>query len=268
MGLTILKDVPYGTHERQKVDIFIPENIKNKTGLILFIHGGGWVSGDKAVHHPDAEFFTELGYICATTNYRYVSENIHLDCEFEDITKALETIKDKCAEHDLNVTKLLLSGGSAGAHLALLYAYTKHNSSPILPVATCCYCPPSDCTRKDFLMGISGEFEDWKYDVLSKVCGVEINKKNLESESSQKALAKISPINYVKKSCIPTAIFYGKVDTLIPPKHITDFAKKLKEANIKHDLVLYENSDHALNKDPESSIKSREIIKAYAEMYF
>ncbi len=264
----IIKDIPYGDHERQKVDIFIPDNVRSETGLILFIHGGGWTSGDKTVHHPDADFFAQRGYICASMNYRYINDELNINHELDDITSAIAAVKKKCLESGFDIDKLILSGGSAGAHLALLYAYTKNHLSPVKPVAACCYCPPSDCTRKDFLIGIKGEFESWKYEILSKACGVTITKETLDDEDVQQALAKISPINYINERCIPTAIFYGKVDELIPMNHIIDFIGKLKEAGIKHDTVLYENSGHALDKDPEAASEAKEVISAYAEEYF
>ena len=71
----MLKDIPYGNHERHKIDIFFPQEAVCNSGVIFYIHGGGWTSADKSVHHPDCEHFCNLGYICATMNYRYVDEN-------------------------------------------------------------------------------------------------------------------------------------------------------------------------------------------------
>ena len=266
--MTVLNDVPYGNHERHRVDIYIPEKAESESGLILFIHGGGWTSGDKSVHTPDAEHFANLGYISATMNYRYVSKDVHIEHELDDVSAALDAIRKKCTEYGFNISKLILSGGSAGAHLALLYAYIKGNDSPVHPVAICAYCPPSDCTKEDFLLGIKGEFEGWKYEILSMVCNAEITKATFLNEDSQKALQKISPISYVDERCIPTAIFYGKEDELIPVGHIAEFEQKLTNAGIRHDMVLFENSGHALNKDPEASVQAKRVIQQYAEMYF
>ena len=264
----VLSDIPYGNHERQKLDILIPENAKCKSGVILFIHGGGWVEGDKSVHIEDARHFSDLGYISATMNYRYVSENTSVFDELDDITQALKAIKNECKKHGFNLKKLLLSGGSAGAHLALLYAYTRKKESPILPVAVCPYCPPVDCSAPDFLLGISGEFEDWKYSVLSKCCGIEINKATLLEPEQQSALKKISPQEYVSETCVPTAIFHGGLDEFIPFSHIEKFISILNKNGVKNDLLIYENSGHALDNDPDKSIQALGIIKKYAEMYF
>ena len=266
-NFTILKDIPYGNHERQKFDIFMPENPKCTSGVILFIHGGGWIQGDKAGHHHDNDFFVKAGYITATMNYRYVDENTSVYDELDDITKALKSIKSECKKHGYNIKKLLLSGGSAGAHLALLYAYTKKEQAPLTPVAACVYCPPVNCSKHDFLIGISGEFENWKYGVISKCCGLEINRKNLLEPKQQKALKKISPQEYISKTSVPTAIFHGRLDELIPFSHIEKFINTLNEKGVKNDLLIYENSGHALDKDPETAEQTRIVIQDYAEMF-
>ena len=268
MKTIIFNDVTYGDHERQRVDIFIPEKVKNVSGLILFIHGGGWVDGDKTVHHPDAQFFCNLGYVVASMNYRYVSENINIFDELDDITSALKAVKNKCFSHGLKPRRLILSGGSAGAHLSLMYAYTRQNEAPVTPVAVCAYCPGVNCAKPDFLLGISGEFEDWKYGVLSKACGTAVTKSDLLNIQQQTALLKISPEKYVSSDCVPTAVFHGRHDELVPLEQIKCFMDLLDSTGVKNDFLLYENSNHALDKDPETALQAKNIIKSYAEMYF
>lgn len=264
----VLNDISYGSHERHKLDILIPEKPKCTSGVILFIHGGGWVQGDKIGHIDDARHFCDLGYISATMNYRFVDENTTVYDELNDITGALKAIKIECSKCGFNIEKSILSGGSAGSHLALLYAYTKSDQSPVTPVAACVYCPPVDCAKTDFLLGLSGEFEDWKYGVLSKCCGLEINKENLLEPQQQEALKKMSPQEYISEYCIPTAIFHGRLDELIPFSHIEKFISTLNEKGIKNDWLIYENSNHALDKNPEIATQTKNIIKSYAEMYF
>lgn len=264
----LYSDISYGSHVRQKVDIFIPQKVKSDSGIILFIHGGGWTQGDKTAHHEDARFFCNLGYISASMNYRYVSENINVFDELDDITSALNTIKAKCAKSGFDIRKSILSGGSAGAHLALLYAYTRKAESVVTPVAVCAYCPPVNCAKPDFLLGISGEFEDWKFEVLSKCCGAAITKNDLLNIRQQTELRRISPEFYVSADCVPTAVFCAKHDELVPLDHIEGFMALLDNAGVKNSFLLYENSGHAMDKDPETAFKAKEIIANYAEIYF
>ena len=263
----ILKDVCYGDHDRHKYDIYIPQNPESVSGAILYIHGGGWHSGDKSDHRYDCEYFSNLGYISASMNYRFVSEELSVSDELEDINSALKSIKLKCSEFGFDLNKAVLAGGSAGAHLSLMYAYTKISEAPVKPVAVCAYCPPVDCSESDFLMGISGEFESWKYGIMSKCAGCKIEKETLYNEEQQAALKSISPINYVSKNCVPTAVFHGRKDDLIPVRHIEMFLSKLKSAGVKNDYLQFVNSGHNLNADPDTHDTARKIISEYLSLY-
>ena len=267
-GFSFLEDIAYGEADRHRLDMFIPDKVKAPSGIILFIHGGGWVEGDKSVHRPDAEYFCKKGYAAASINYRYVSDEIHVDDVIEDVTAALKKIKSVCRDYGMNAEKMIISGGSAGAHLSLLYAYTKSSVSPLTPVAACVYCPAVNCYADDFLLGISGEFEEWKYEVLSKCCGVKITKDSFLNELQQKALKKISPNAYVSSESVPTAVFAGKKDALVPFLHIENFLSQLDEMNIKNDLVVYEKSGHALDEDSDAAQQAKNIIEEYARLYF
>ena len=267
-SFSVLKDIPYGEHERHTFDLFIPEKAENKSGVILLIHGGGWSNGDKSDYKNEAEFYASSGYICVSINYRFVSENINVFHELDDITSALSAIKEKCEEYGFNIKNTILIGASAGAHLSLLYAYTRKCEAPIIPVAVGAFCPPVNCWVENFLMGIKGEFEDWKYGVLSKCCGVKITKDTLLNESQQNALKKMSPQIYVSKECVPTAVFQGVFDDLVPFEHSELFIDSLTKAGVRNDFLVYENSGHALDKDPDKTDESRKIVLSYAEMYF
>ena len=260
-------DIAYGSHERQKVDIFIPPNPKSDSGLILFIHGGGWHDGDKKMHHHDCRHFYGLGYICAAMNYRFVTEELSVFDELDDITYALKKVKEKCAENGYNISRLILSGKSAGGHLSLMYAYKNKHKAPITPVAACVHCPPVNCAGNDFLFSISGEFEDWKYELLSKCCGYKLTKDTFLNKDEQAALRRISPEEYVSEECVPTAIFHGRHDDLVPIDHTFKLIDSLNKLKIKNDLIVYENSGHVLDQDPEAAEKANNIMKSYCETY-
>ena len=265
--ITFLQDVSYGPHERNVVDIFIPDVVKNSRGLILFIHGGGWSNGDKTSHHNDARYFSNLGYITASMNYRFVSTDIDVFDELDDVTSALAKLKSVCGDYGYDLENVILSGVSAGAHLSLMYSYTRLSEAPLMPVATCPYCPPVDCAAPDFLIGLSGEFEDWKYEVLSLCCGCTVTKATLLDVPQQEALKRMSPVSYLKPDCVPTAIFYGGHDELIPIRQTENFIDMMREYGVPGDVVFYENSNHALDKDPDASQQAWDVIEKYAEMY-
>lgn len=266
--IIVLNDLAYGEHERQRMDVYIPSKAKSKSGVILFIHGGGWSQGDKSVHAADARYRCECGYLSVSMNYRYVSETVDVFDELDDVTSALNAAADVCRQYGFCLEKLFLSGGSAGAHLSLLYALTRQATAPVKPVGVFAYCPPIDCSAPDFLLGISGEFEDWKYEVLSKCCGVTLTKQNSDTQPSKQALLKISPITYVDDLSFPVAIGHGKKDELVPFGQSISFLRELEKRGLDHDLTVYENSGHALDKDPDADLRAKEVMAQYLEKVF
>ncbi len=263
----MLENVAYGSHERHKIDIYIPESVTAPKGFMLFVHGGGWHDGDKDKHFGDCEYFSSLGYLCGTMNYRFVSDELTIFDELDDISEALKTAKRVCGEYGYNIEGVLLSGVSAGAHLSLMYAYSRVDSAPIKPVAACVYCPPPNCAKPDFLIGIAGRFVEWKHDILSKCCGYRITKENLLSEKSQAALLKISPENYLCADCVPTAVFAGMADELIPFEHTKVLMDKLTALGVKNDLLAYENVIHSIEKNSVAVAEARAMTVKYAQNY-
>ena len=77
--------------------------------------------------------------------------------ELDDIDMCLAKVKSKAAEKGIKLNGVLLMGGSAGAHLSMLYAYARKETAPLPPVAVCAYCPPVDCSKADFLKTLSVE---------------------------------------------------------------------------------------------------------------
>lgn len=259
------KDISYGAHERNILDLAIPESAGRNDGMILIIHGGGWNSCDKSAHDKDVEFWSSLGFITATMNYRYVSAEIHIPDLLDDITKALGFIKEKCAENGHNVEKAMLMGGSAGAHLCMMYAFTRFEEAPIKPALIMDNCGPVDFTKPDFLIGINGQFEDYKYGVISDCVGRKITKENIVSEESRKALLEYSPICFVNENTVPIILGHGKLDDIVPFNQCEQLIEKLNSFGIENELIIYENSGHALDKDPDSVEKANEICRKYAE---
>ncbi len=88
-------------NERQKYDLVFPKNVKGKIGLVLCIHGGGWVQSSKDEYTKSLfKLSEEYSLAAACINYRYVSESVTFNDVCDDITSALESIK-------LNILQIL-----------------------------------------------------------------------------------------------------------------------------------------------------------------
>lgn len=264
----IFENISYGKHERHIADLFIPEDVKYRNGMIFIIHGGGWNSCDKSAHRKDLEYWYDSGYICAAINYRYISETIHIPDLLDDITSALKFLKEKCAENGFFIENVIMSGGSAGAHLCLMYGFTRLNEAPISPVAIMNYCGPVDFTQPDFMKGINGEFDDWKYGTLSHCIGATVTKDNVQTEEIKKKMLPVSPITYAEKNTIPIIFGHGKKDVIVPYNQAVMLAEILKKNKVDYDFITFENSGHELDKDADALKETKEVVRKYAEKFF
>lgn len=127
-------NVPYGTHERQVLDFWKAESAK-PTPLLFFIHGGGWMAGDKA-RVGGLEKYLAAGISVVSINYRYVSQahaagiKPPVKAPLEDAARALQFVRSKAAEWNIDKTRIAASGGSAGACSSLWLSFHDDMADP------------------------------------------------------------------------------------------------------------------------------------------
>ncbi len=117
----ILANIHYGDHERQVLDLWIaPAAEKAPTPLVIFIHGGGFVSSDKSIITPEMLLgLLGQGYSVAAINYRYCGPGVPLPGPMLDAGRALQFLRANAAKLRLDPKRVALCGGSAGAGIAL-----------------------------------------------------------------------------------------------------------------------------------------------------
>ncbi|MGE0757822.1 MAG: alpha/beta hydrolase [Pirellulaceae bacterium] len=125
-------NVPYGTHPRQVLD-FYPAESEKPTPVVLYIHGGGWRNGDKKTN-PQA--FLDRGISVVAINYRYVQNGVEDKVEppvkapLGDASRALQFVRSKAAEWNLDKRRIGATGGSAGACTSLWLAFHDDMADP------------------------------------------------------------------------------------------------------------------------------------------
>lgn len=267
MKSEIMKNTAYGSHERHLVDIMLPENASKEAGLVFCIHGGGWIMGDKSLYDNELRFWSGRGFAAASMNYRYVSDNISISDELDDITAALGKVKSICAENGITVSKALLTGVSAGAHLSLLYGYSRAAEAPVKPACIVSYCGPTDLSAYNFLHSELFEKYEQSVELFSDCCGKKFTENTFFDEDTQEKLRAVSPLYYTATDSVPAVIAHGMKDAIVPFTQAEALTKKLSELGAKYDFVIYPNSDHGLNSDPDCASKTRELFIEYAEKY-
>lgn len=116
------RELSFGSHPLQRLD-FYSSAVPGPRPLILFVHGGAWVGGDKSDSTGSAKIrhYTQAGYQLASVNYRLLPE-VDIEHQADDVAASLAALLDRSAELGIDTRRVVLMGHSAGAHLAALVA--------------------------------------------------------------------------------------------------------------------------------------------------
>lgn len=225
-----LLNVSYSTHVRNSLDIYLPAQRDLNTPVVLLIHGGSWLGGDKSAFTDLAKYWRDKGYAAATMNYRYTNtpeNNIH-PAQVNDIAKAIEFVVSKSGDWKISSNKFALQGASAGAHLALLYTYKYDTNNKVKTVIS--MAGPTDLTATGGVGPAQAQVVQW-------LIGTAF-------QANPSAYAEASPITHVTAASKPTLLFHGKLDQVVPYQQSVDLKNRLAQFGTIHKLVSYEDTGH------------------------
>jgi hypothetical protein len=122
-------DVRYGPHDRNVLDLYLAKSDK-PTPLVLFIHGGAWIVGDKYVIPPDLlDACARAGITVASMNHRYATQAPY-PAPFLDAARALQFLRFHAGDYNLNPKAVALTGGSSGADISLWIGFHDDLADP------------------------------------------------------------------------------------------------------------------------------------------
>ena len=125
-GLTAPADVerktniPYGAHPLQVLDVYRPKDAAGKLPVIVSVHGGGWVYGDKELYRHYTMNLAQRGFAVVNFSYRLAPET-QFPAQLEDVKTVFAWARDHAEQYGLDMDSLFAIGDSAGAHLLGLY---------------------------------------------------------------------------------------------------------------------------------------------------
>lgn len=134
------RNVAYGTHILQKMDVLFPEGYDQQTPIVFLIHGGGFVAGVKEDFEMQAQLFRQQGFVVANLSHRLIdttgllslppvhqSSTIKVSDELADVHAAVEKFRAMASEWGVGTGKMYMAGHSAGAILSMLYVQGDYN---------------------------------------------------------------------------------------------------------------------------------------------
>lgn len=240
-----------------RMDIYFNPVSQKPTPIVINIHGGGWNHGVKESKTGFSSFFKE-GFAVANVEYRLVNIS-KAPGAIEDIRCALLYLHKHAKELNIDTHKIVIMGGSAGGHLALMAGLLNNNrkfdrnciyDGNIKIAAIIDKYGPTDLT----LLKNKGSVKKWLGDGSK-------NRKFIES---------VSPLYYVDKNSPPVLIVHGTKDPIIPYEQSSLLYEKLKAHNVKTEFISIEEGVHGkfskeqrlmLNKKMWSFLEELELKK-------
>jgi acetyl esterase/lipase len=223
----------YGPHQRNKLDIYLPEERDSSTETVLLIHGGAWIAGDKggAELRDIRNRLLNEGYAVASMNYRYACGDHHK--QMEDVANALNHIVAHSSDWKINNHRFALIGFSAGGHLALLYGHAFDENHLVKTVISIFV--PTVLTDSLFRQYISNYNITW---TVEQLLGA-----TFEADSA--LYAEASPL--FNWSNVPTLFLYGGMDDLVPMEQGIVMFDTLIANGIVADTTIPAQGDHNVN---------------------
>lgn len=226
--VTKFTDISYVAdgHPRQKLDPYIRKS-KNKTPLIILIHGGGFRGGDMDTMSP-APFLAE-GFAAASINYR-LSQDVVFPAQIEDCKAAVRWLRSNAAKYNIDPDRFGVWGTSAGGHLAAMLGTTGETrifdvgenlevSSQVQAVAD--WFGPTDFLQMDEHRLPTGMVHNGGGSPESQLIGGPL-------QQNKEKVARANPITYITPKAPPLLIAHGDADPLV-----THHQSELLEAALK-----------------------------------
>jgi acetyl esterase/lipase len=235
------RDVKYGPHERNVLD-FWKARSDGPAPLLVSIHGGGFLAGDKSVQPQLLKDCLDAGISVAAISYRYSSQAI-APAPFQDGARAIQFLRSQAKDWNIDPKRLAATGGSAGAGISLWLGFRDDmadpkSNDPVLRQSTRLACTVvfDGQTSYDprFIRKLFPGKEVYKHGALAKLFGVDLNKLDDLPAEKYKLFEEVSAINHVTRDDPPVLLIYSRpLDAEVTNQgvgiHHALFGKALKE---------------------------------------
>lgn len=228
----IAKNVAYGAEPHRLLDVYTPDT-PGDYPVIIYVHGGGWNSGNKELYALVAQKLVPRGMVVVVPKYALYPDATYPQM-VSDVAAVVAWSSQHIAEYGGNPQRIVVGGQSAGAHLSAMAVLDAQvfATAGVDPAVVCGY------------YGISGVYDisaQFAYEqsfgrtapVMTAVMG------------GPTAFAATSPMHAIRSGLPPMLLVHGDADETVPVQMTIDFATALREAGVDVTQIIYPERGHS-----------------------
>ena len=261
------RDVAYDTADKAQVlDVYLAK-AKKPAPVMVYIHGGGWRAGTKNnVPGYLLRAHAEGWLAVVSVEYRFTQVKPH-PAQVNDCSRAIQFIRHKATEWNLDPARMGVTGGSAGGHLSAYVALRDDLADPMAkdPVAR-------QSSRVAFAVPFAGP-TDWgllnklehKHPAYRQLLGYEPGTPVAQMDAAK--MRDVSPVTFATKDDPPVLIVHGDADVIVPVEHAHALEAALKKAGVKVGKVILPNARHNVSGagDPRAHQPALQFIRKHLQ---
>ena len=251
-GFTKQLDIVYtgGVSWQEKLDLYLPPNNGKPTPVIINIHGGGWNHGTKESQGGFSPFF-KMGFAVANVEYRLTPE-AKAPAAIEDIRCALIYLIQNAKALNIDPDKIVIMGGSAGGHLALLAGLMGND-----------HLFDSNCKTVEKIK-VAAIIDKWGIADMDTFTNITKYKSAInwldKYAADQNFIKSVSPVTYITKNSPPVFIVHGDADPTVPYTQSVSLYKKLQETGVPSKFMTVPNGGHGTFPDQQKKEVTEAIV--------
>lgn len=236
-----------------KLDLYLPPAKTGPSPIVINIHGGGWNKGNKESQTGFSGFF-KRGYAVANIAYR-LTGTATAPAAIEDTRCALIYLISNATKLNIDINKIVIMGGSAGGHLALMGGLLENNH--IFDTN----CKGTENIKVAAIIDKYGitDVWDWGYGPIKTSKSAT---SWLGAKANDKDFARsVSPLYQVKKTSPPVFIVHGDADPIVPYQHSVALKAKLDELGVKNEFITVKGGQHGKFTAEDNSMVNAKIME-------
>ncbi|WP_336955266.1 alpha/beta hydrolase [Acinetobacter johnsonii] len=233
-GYSVQENIAYGLRARHRLDLFRTQTPREHRPLIVFVHGGAWMHGDKKDYRFIGEAFAKEGFDVAVINYHLAPEHI-FPASIDDLSLALNYLNVHQLKYQISTEKVVLMGHSAGAFNVMSALYHPK------PYEIQCR---SQITA---IIGLAGPYHfDYKGD---PICA--------DAFDQNRPYQEVMPYYFVESNTVKHYLLVAENDDVVGLSNAVDLDRRLKEKGNYSQLWTVPRIGHISMIGSVSSLFSR-----------